>query len=179
MHKLFFLAFLVLFMTAGYASAAPEGLLDYNLSLAGYSLGMSYDEAAMIRPLQYLQNTDPQQEFADEIYFDAFAEHVFIDDIELNLWVRFKDKQIYKIIARFPPERLQEMRQRLYNTLGDGVNKTKVIISPDGNKVRQAVYYWDFPSAKLHLVRVSSNTEYATVGLVAKTHKTDWLFSTI
>jgi hypothetical protein len=159
----------LLFSATAYAE--PEDFVNYDLSLAGYQLGMTFDEAAEVRPFQYLQ--EGQGDPMSSLVADAFVDQVYIDDIETNLWLRFKDGKIHKIIVRFSPELIADMAGRFMDTLGRAEDRSRTLTNLHGVESRQTVYRWAFPNSRIHLVGVSSNSNYATIGLVSKSVEVD------
>ncbi len=170
MHiKKILFAITVFLLFAGNAYAAEEDLVLFDLSFAGYSLGMTYDEATTVRPFHYVE--DVQLPPMGEPYYLAGAEHIYVDDIEMNLIVSFIDDKVYKVIGQFHPSELEDVTRRLQIALGPGENKSRVITKKDGGENRQVIYRWDFPTAKLLLVGLSSNSNFALVSLVSKGEK--------
>ena len=159
---------LVLFLSGNHASAGIDKLIHFDLSLAGYSLGMTYNDAAAIRPLFLMQSSEPALPDMHEDYFDVVVENVYVDGIEMNLWMRFKNERLYKIIARFNPEMTDSLAGTFNRALGQGEDKSKSYQDRDGSIIQQTVYFWDYPTAKLYLVKNTDNMDYATVGLTAK-----------
>ena len=89
----------------------------------------------------------------------------------MNLWLRFKDEKLYKIIARFSPDSIPDMVQRFQEALGAGENKSRVITNHEGKETRQTIYSWNYPHSVMHLVGISSVSEFATVSLITKHEK--------
>ena len=167
MHKtILLLAITTFLLLAGKAYSAKEDLVFFDLSLAGYRIGMTYDEATAIRPFHSVSNVESP--YVGKTYSEARAEHIYVDDIEMDLWVYFIDDKIQKINGRFDPSAMEDMIRRLKIALGSGENKSKVITYMHGGKNRQAIYRWDFPNSKMLLIGVSSNSEYSTVSIIAK-----------
>ena len=164
--KLLLFIITALLISTGIAQAEPEDVVYFDLSLAGYRLGMTFDEAAEVRPFQYIR--DNQENSDDVPVMDAYIDQVYIDDIETNLWLSFRSGEISKIIVRFSPDALEDMSRRFKQALGKGENRSKMFTDRNGAEIQQTICQWDFPHAKLHLVKISSNTEYATISLVKK-----------
>ena len=163
--KLLFFFVTALLLSTGMAQAEPEDIIHYNLSLAGYRIGMPFDDAAAVRPFQYIEN---KQDSADIPVTFAVIEQVYIDGIETNLFLQFTDEVLFKIVIRFSPDEIEEISQRFKQALGEGKDLSREVINLTGTKVQQTICQWDFPNVKLHLVGLSSNTEYATISLVKK-----------
>ncbi|MBE0500757.1 MAG: hypothetical protein IBX47_04875 [Desulfuromonadales bacterium] len=158
----------LLFFSSG-ANAASENMVDFNLSLAGYHIGMTYDEAAAVRPFHYLQNSTSPGSSA----FKAFVEDLTLNDIEMNLRIDFDAGEITRIVARFPPDKMPEMLQFMQSAQGIGENRSKELSRYDDEEIHQTIYLWDYPQAKMHLISISSVTEFATASLITKKSATD------
>jgi hypothetical protein len=166
-HKtVLLLAIITFLLLAGKAYSAKEDLVFFDLSLAGYRIGMTYDEATAVRPFHSM--SDVESPYVGKTYSEARAEHIYVDDIEMDLWVYFIDDKIQKINGRFHPSAIEDMIGRLHIALGPGENKSREVIYKHGGKNRQVIYRWDFPTSKLFLIGLSSNSEYSTVSIVAK-----------
>lgn len=148
---------LALSITAGYAHETP--LAVYDLKLFDYQLGMTYDEASSTRAFHYLAT--PTENRAIGIINSAY-----IEDVEINLSVYFLDGRVFKIIGKFNPKELEKVAQSLEKALGAGEENTKTINKPDGALVTQRLYQWSFPGAKIYLIGLSNNTEYATLSMM-------------
>ena len=164
--KLLLFLITTLLFTTGIAQAEPEDVVYFDLSLAGYRLGMTFDEAAEVRPFQYIQDN---QENSDDIpAIEAFIDQVYIDEIETNLWLSFRTGEIANIFVRFSPDALEDVSRRFKKTLGKGENRSRAFTNHAGAEIQQTICQWNFPHAKLHLIEISSNTEFATISLVKK-----------
>jgi hypothetical protein len=166
--KTFLFLSMALLLTNSLLHADTEDLIHFDLSLAGYSLGMTYDDALLERPLMFIQDTGPDHLEVEGNYFDAYAEQVYVEGIEMKLWVRFKNERLFKIIARFDPERSDDLAHIFNLTLGPNEDKSRSYRDREKNEIYQTVYFWNYPTAKLYLIRNSDNKKYATVGLTAK-----------
>lgn len=164
-------AALLLFSSPALADA--DKIVSFNLTLAGYSIGMSFDDASAIRPMQYSQDVSARFDTSAAKYFNALIDHVYVDDIEMNLLLWFKNDRLSKVIARFSPERTEEVAQLFHQALGAGEDKTRTLLDARGQEIRQTIYLWDYPTARIHLVKTSVNDNYATVALVAKSDAMD------
>lgn len=161
-----FIGILLFFPTT--AQAAPEEIVSYQLSLAGYRLGMTYDEAVAVRPFLYMQNSEALLSRPEASIFEAFAENVYVDEIEMTVRISFVDDKISRIVARFSPEAMPEMLQRFQTALGPGKNKSKTFNRYDDEEIQHSVHLWDYPNAKMHMINISSVTKFATVSLITK-----------
>ncbi len=149
-----------------FSKAETEAIVYFDLSLAGYRLGMTYDEAITVRQLYLVPNA-----ITKTGSFDAVSDPIYIENIEIDLRLSFKHGKIFKIIGRFSPDAIKEMVHCFQEALGPGENKSKVLNNFEGKEVRQTVHFWDYPDAKMHLVEVSTVIDFATVGLVTKNNK--------
>ena len=165
-YKLFVPVFAVYLLCAGSAGAAPEEVVSYDLSLAGYRIGMSYDDAVAIRPLLYTQN--PQTGSDRSATFNASTDPVYIDNIELDVRITFRNDAIYKVIARFSPSEVEDVARRFQKVLGRAEDRSKTLKNVHGKEMRQKVYSWTFPNANMFLIATSSELRYATLALTAK-----------
>ncbi len=166
--KVLLAATLTVLLSSNPSLAETKDLIDYKLSLAGYHLGMPYDDAIAIRPLLFIQDTGADPLDVADDFIDASAELVFVDGIEMNLWLRFKHDRLCKIIARFMPDKTEKMIKVFKQTLGPGEDQSRNFPDHEGDVIHQTVYFWEYPTAKLYLVRNSDNLNYATIGLTAK-----------
>ena len=123
---------------------------------------MSYNEAYSISPLLFIPNIGSELSDVANDYFDAILENVFVDGIEMTLWMRFKHERLYKIVAQYDPEMTEDLVTRFVEALGPGEDKSKSYLTRDGNSVQQTVLFWDYPTAKLFVVKRSDNDQYAT-----------------
>lgn len=164
--KLFVALLTTLLCVAGNAQASPDEIVYSELSLAGYSIGMSYDEAVSVRPLFYAQN--PKTTATDSSLFDAFTDSVYLDDVALDIRISFKNERVYKVVARFSRSALESLSNRFQDALGEAEDKSKTLETYDGKVVRQTAFFWEFPNAKMYLVSASYASDYATLALIAK-----------
>lgn len=167
-HKTLPAATALLLLLSSLARAEAEAVVNFDLTLAGYRIGMSVDEAAAIRPFHYQQPFTTSLATEHNTHFDAFVDHVYLEDIALKLWIHFKNDRIQKVVARFAPDRLADVTRIFHQALGPGEDKSRVHVSDAGKESRQTIYLWDFPAAKMHLIALSDNDSHATAGLVAK-----------
>ena len=85
----------------------------------------------------------------------AITTAVDVAEITHNRFI--KDLKVTKIAigtAEMPPR--------------EGENRSRMFTNHAGAEIQQTICQWDFPHAKLHLIKISSNTEYATISLVKK-----------
>ena len=169
LKKSLLLAIITFLLFAGNAYAAEEELVFFDLSIAGYSIGMTYDEATVVRPFHYVEDVPSPP--AREPYYRATVEHIYVDDVEMTLFVDFINDKVQKVVGQFHPSALEDMIRRLQIALGSGENKSRVITKKNGSENKQVIYRWDFPTAKLLLVGLSSNSDFALVSLVSKREK--------
>lgn len=166
LKRLIALLVMALLLSGGVSHADRNDFVFFDLSLAGYCIGMTYDEATAVRPFHYTEDVVLPSEEAP--YFIGVVENLSIDAVDVNLAVYFKEGRIQKIITRFHPAGLEQMIQSFKQTLGRGKDKSRTLVGKNGAEIKQSVYYWSFPSAEMHLIGLSSNTEFATASLVAK-----------
>ena len=81
LKKSLLLAIITFLLFAGNAYAAEEELVFFDLSIAGYSIGMTYDEATAVRPFHYVEDVPSPP--AEEPYYHAGIEHIYVDDIKI------------------------------------------------------------------------------------------------
>jgi hypothetical protein len=158
-------AIAALFLFAGNTYSAEKDLVFFNLSLAGYCIGMTYEDASAIRPFHSVVDVSPPNV---EPSYHAKIDHLYVDDVEMDLTINFVAEKVQKVLGKIHPSSLESMLRRFNIALGPGENESRVIINENGTENRQAVYRWDFPNANMFLVGLSSNSNYAIVSLVAK-----------
>lgn len=163
-----FLITLILLFTAwtGACEAGPTGLVSHDLSLAGYRLGMSYEEVAEVRHFSYQPSGIKSTGTLPTFY--ALVERTYIDGATMSLRVSFKNDKAHKIVARVSPDFFGNVLRSIQNTIGAGEDRSRVFKKYDGEDLRQTIYHWDFPDAEIYLIEVSSNTEFATISLSGK-----------
>ena len=164
--KICLFAFLVLLFLPLNVYADDDEFLFCDLSLAGYRIGMTYEQAASVRPFDYVEDIEDHRR--DYRYYVAVSNGVYLAGEELELWVYFKNDQLQKVLVKFNPVAIDDMVEFFKKTMGPCENKSRVVNRPTGEEVQQYIYKWDFPFAKMHLVGLSSETEFATASLVAK-----------
>jgi hypothetical protein len=165
-HK--FLLALVLSLGAcpALAGAHQTSLVGFDLSLAGYRLGMSYDDAARLGAFRFEQPATENP--VDNAKFYAVIDSVDVEGVDMNLRLSFRNDRVYKIVARISPGSLTDVLLRFQQTLGAGDDISKVFRTYDGREVQLNNYRWQFPNAARNLVESSCITDYATIGLVTR-----------
>lgn len=166
MLKSIFTVSLLLIGLCSQVWADTDDLLHYDLSLGGYQLGMSYQDAVMVRPFVSIGTHDSDGPILPDITWGV-VDQVFVDGVEFRFKVEFIDDRAYKIIGRFPPSQLKELRERLVATLGEGESKTKVLNSETGIESLMVHELWSFPNSRIDLVGVETKTDFATLSLLA------------
>lgn len=146
--------------------AAAESFARFDLSLAGYHLGMTYDEATAVRPFHYLK--DSSDLYGSGQHLSGYVDGLSIDDVSMNIEVTFSDERVTKVLARFQTSQLEEMIARFQSTFGETKNDSRTISMPNGEERHQTIYRWRFPAAEVLLVGVASNADYATACLLDK-----------
>jgi len=162
MKKLLFALPIILLLSAQPSYADPEDFVFYDLSLAGYRLGMSFDDANALRPILetgYMK---------DGSFLKSHIRQVYIDDIPVDLDLKFKDENLFMVVARVGVESIDDVRRRLTDSLGEGEDHSKVITNFEGVQVHQKVSKWTFPHAQMLFVWTSSNKGFATLSLLLK-----------
>ncbi len=163
-----FLVTLILLTIAwpGASHASLTSLVSFELSLAGYQLGMSFDDVAKIRPFRYEQSSIEGTDNTATFY--ALIDHVYVDGAALCLQVSFKDEKVHKIVARMSPDFFENVKRNIEQALGVAEDKSRVFGNYNNEEIYQTIYLWDFPNAKIHLINVSSNHEFVTISLTSK-----------
>lgn len=163
-----FLITLILLTIAWTTSCEADStnLVSLDLSLAGYQLGMTYEEVAEVRPFSYEQSDIKSPENIPTFY--ASVERVYIDGAIMSLKANFKNEKVHKIVARVSPDFFENALQNIQNTIGTGEDRSRDFRNYNDEVFHQTIYHWDFPNAEIYMVKISSNTEYATIGLMSK-----------
>lgn len=141
---------------------AEEQLLTYQLDLAGYRAGMSIDDAALVRPFQYVQTLPGDT--PGEPYTVAVIDHLTLEDITLDLRLYFRAGHLDKLIARFDTDDLVPLADMLAGALGQGRDLSRVVQRRDGSIYDLPVWRWEFPDARVTLVG-STGSAYGTLAL--------------
>ena len=166
MYKKSLFSVIVFLLLSFNVHAYDEDLLFYDLSFAGYRIGMTYEQAASVRPFDYLEDRgNPNIRYR---YYVAVIDGLYLADEEMALEVYFQNDRLQKVLARFRPSSMDNMFEFFKKTIGPCENNSRKIKHPSGEDVQQYIYKWSFPSAKMLLVGYSSNNEFATASLVAK-----------
>jgi hypothetical protein len=127
---------------------------------------MSHQEVAEVRSFNYQHSFTNSPDKNSTFY--AFADHVYIDGVVMNLQVSFKNEKVYKIVARVSPGSFENVLRSIQKTVGTGENKSRALRNYNDEDISQTVYSWDFPIAVMHLIKVSSNPRFATISLKDK-----------
>jgi len=166
MYRKLLMAVLAGFLACAGSVAASDEIVSYDLSLAGYSIGMSYDEAAAVRPLFYSQS--PEASSGHNSIVIASTDPVYMDDVELDVLITFINDAISKVIAKVSPSDMEDVTQLFQQELGRAEDKSRTVKNFQGEEVRQKIYSWTFPDANMFLIETSSQGRYATLALTAK-----------
>ena len=166
LRKHLIILILLVLTCPGVGQANSTALISLDLSLAGYRLGMSLDDVALVRPIDYVKRAIRERE--DSSTFYALADHAYVDGAAVDLLVSFKNEKTYKIIARISPVLFENVAWNIQQSLGAGQNKSKNFKNSRNENIHETVYLWEFPNARIHLVKVSSNTEFMTISLTEK-----------
>jgi len=135
---------------------AEEQLLAYQLDLAGYRAGMSIDDAALVRPFQYVQTLPGDS--SGESYTVAVIDHLVLEDIAFDLRLYFRAGHLDKLIARFDSDDLVPLVDRLSAIFGRGRDLSRVVQRRDGSIYDLPVWRWEFPDARVTLVGSTGST---------------------
>jgi len=153
----------------GVACAEPGDLARYDLSFCGYRVGMSYDEAAEIRPIQ---RVDLEASFkSDRPILIGYVDNLLIEEIDLRFKLHFNQERLFKVIARLPPTQFEELQRIFVAAYGMPEDRSRNFEAYDGSTRSTTAYRWDFPGAQIFLLQASTNTEFATAGLMARPDK--------
>lgn len=150
-------------MSGGFAWAETDDLIYFDLALAGYRLGMSYEEAVEVRQFNYIE--DVLDVITEKPYSIGVVKRARIHDVDMDVSVHFHGDKAQKIVLHFSPADIEKVLKGFKTYLGPGENRSKPIKTSSGDS-QQAIYRWDFPMAEMYLVQLSSNVEYATVSLI-------------
>ena len=156
---------LLLLVFCSTALADLEHIIHFKLSLGGYQLGMSYDEATLIRPFAFIEDLAPRAGIPE--IKAGYVSQVFIDDIEFRFKVELVEGQVHKVIGRLAPTDLDKLRLALNQALGQSEADTKLFTSSAGEEYHLYHDRWQFPAAALDLIGSELNADYATLALTA------------
>jgi hypothetical protein len=159
------LLFLIFILTRP-VHTKPEEVADYRLSLLGYSLGMSYDEAVAVRTVSSLE--DDQDVPGVLQTCRALVDGIQVGNVEVQAQLSFINDKLVKVVARFSPTRLEEMSRRFQAAFGAGEDRTRNATGSGGLTTRRTAFAWIFPDAQIHLIDADSDGEFATVSLMAR-----------
>jgi len=148
--------------------AEPWEVARYDLTLCGYRLGMSYDEAAAVRPIQRVAMTRLQPDGPEIL--QGFVDNTQVDDLELRFQLSFAEGRLYKVVARISPLQFDTLHQHFLAAYGKAADLSRELQGFDGSTRRQTTFRWDFPGARIFLLQSSANAEYATASLLGRAH---------
>lgn len=146
--------------------ASLTALVRFELALAGYQLGTSFDDFTKIRPFHYQQSSLQSTDNTSTFY--ALIDQVYIDGAISILQVSFKHEKVHKIVARMAPDCFENVKRGIEQTMGAAEDKSKFFRNYKNQEISQEIYLWDFPNAEIHLINVSSNPEFLTLSLTSK-----------
>lgn len=144
-------------------TAVAGDLAAFDLSLFGYRIGMSFDQASEVRPFTRVED-GPR--FGGDTC--GYIDHLWVEDIQFRLQVCFLENQVQKVIGRFSPALVEDLVARLKPVFGKGANESMLFQVPDGSQVSNRIQKWLFPGMQVVLVGTSRNTEFATLCLQTK-----------
>lgn len=151
-------------LTAAYAE--PDDLARYELSFCGYRVGMSYDEAEAVRPIQRVDfetTNEPGQPL-----LVGYVDNLQVEEFDLRFKLHFNNERLFKVIARLPLAQFEALQQSLLIAYGKPEDRSRTFEAYDGSIRRNTAYCWDFPGAQIFLLQASINTEFATASLLAR-----------
>lgn len=166
MYYKLLISVLATFLVCTGSVAASDEIVSFDLSLAGYRIGMSYDEAAAVRPLFYSQS--PETTSGHDSVVIASTDPVYLDAVELDVRITFINDVLSKVIAKFSPSDMEDVTQLFQQVLGRAEDKSRTVKNYHGEEVRQNIFTWVFPDANMFLIGTSSQGRYATLALIAK-----------
>lgn len=143
--------------------AEQEEIVAFNLSLAGYRLGMSYDEASAVRPFHHV--SDLTLRTGSNPFYEAVIDQVYVDDVEMQITLSFVDDKVQKVVCKFHPLETDRMLTLFLNTLGRSENKSRLVSLVSGIDSHQTVHKWNYPTA-LVILFGASNSNFSLVSLV-------------
>lgn len=148
------------------AAADSDKIVNFDLRFAGYRLGMNYEEAVLVRPFVRVENVqcDPTRASLTAGYVDQ----VFFDGLEFRFRVDFLDGEIVKVLGRFPPSQMQQLRKILFEELGEGESAIKTVTPLSGAEYKLYFDRWEFPSATVHLICSEMNLDFGTLSIISK-----------
>ena len=105
----------------------------------------------------------PENQPLLEAYIDNFQ----VEDFNLKIKMEFSEERLTKVIARFSPVQFENLYRVCVLAYGKPEDHSKTIDAADGSTLIHTTYIWDFPGAKIVLLRSSINTDFATFSLLA------------
>jgi len=143
--------------------ARGDELASFELSLFGYRIGMSYDQAASVRPfVRVIDRGGETEEFC------GLIDHLWVDGVDVRVQTCFFQDRIHKVVGKFSPSLVEDLVARLQPLLGKGENRSMLLQTPDGGQVSNRIQKWRYPGMLVVLVGSSRNTEFATLSMVAR-----------
>ncbi len=142
--------------------AEETPLAVYDLKIFDYKIGMTYDEAISANAFHY-------SVYPDENRVIGIINNDYFEDVEFNVAVYFLNDGLYKIICRFDPQHLEKVTQSLKKVLGAGKDNSKTFHAANGTEITQNLYRWSFPGAKIYLIGLSNNSDFATLSMISST----------
>lgn len=156
---------LLLLVLCSTAFADLGHIIHFQLSMGGYQLGMSYDEATLVRPFAFIEDLAPRRGIPE--IKAGYVNQVYIEDIEFRFKVELVEEQVHKVIGRLAPKDLDKLRQALIRALGQSEADTKLMTSSAGEDYHLYHDRWQFPDASLDLIGSELNADFATLALTA------------
>lgn len=142
--------------------ADSKAIANYELSLFGYTLGMTHDEATEVRPFEYLKSADRSR--LEQAYY-GMVDKVYIEELPISLQIFFAEEQLQKIVGRFRPEDIDLLLPIFQKAFGPGENRSKEVTRANGVLVKHTSYRWNFPGARIILFVTTAHDEFGTASL--------------
>lgn len=162
--------FCLAILTGAPLCAEPADIARYELALFGYRIGMTYDEATMVRPFHRVENSrGPSPSGAAVGVIDS----LYLDDCEFKIHVYFDRDRITKVIGHFSPLLAEQVRATCRRTFGTAEDRSKRVDRKDGGQLDLLSYTWAFPGANIHLVASHGSGLDAVLSLVGKAPEPD------
>jgi hypothetical protein len=141
-----------------------EEIAHFELSLASYQVGMTLDEASMIRAFHYF-NTRPSIDSDGPPITTGRVDKIFLHDVEFSILVDFYQDRIKRIIGYFPAEKFDAIKGLLLQTLGPAEDRSKIARRVDNSEQKTIHFAWTYPTVKVSLVAPTGNIDHGTIAI--------------
>lgn len=162
--SLLLLLLLILIATPGVLAAKCHKIACYDLSLFGYSLEMSIEDATGIRPFHRIS----EGFYGEGSSAIGRIDTIFFEDLEFSIRVDFVAGHLRKVLGRFNPADFSELVEVMEAAYGPARDQSRTIDRPDGARVRQQILGWQFPDARLVLIGDVGNQGFGTIALLRR-----------